>query len=151
RLVPVNTASGHLSAGTPRVFTKVAILNTFAVVSPDGRWLAYADAEGGIYEIHVRALSGNAAHVQVSNAGGILPMWAHNGHELFYRTEDQRIMLVNYTVNRDTFVPEKPREWPGRPVGAGGGAHNIDLAPDGQHFVVLHPAEGSVLELAPNH
>ena len=99
----------------------------------------------------MRAVFGNAAHVQVSNAGGILPMWARHGRELFYRTEDQRIMRVNYTVNGDTFEPEKPREWPGRPFGAGGGAHNIDLAPDGQHFVILRAVEGSVPGLAPNH
>ena len=27
-----------------------------------------------------------------------MPVWSRNGHELFYRTEDQRIMVANYTV-----------------------------------------------------
>ena len=151
RIIPVNKVSGHLRAGTPRVFTKVAILNTFAVVSPDGHWLAYADAEGGVYEIHVRAVSGNVAHVQVSNTGGILPMWSRNGRELFYRTEDARIMIVNYMITGDTFVPEKAREWPGRPIGGAGGAHNIDLAPDGQHFVTVRTVESPVSGLPINH
>jgi hypothetical protein len=78
-------------------------------------------------------------------------MWARNGRELFYRTEDGRIMLVNYTVKGGTFVPEIAREWLGRYSGLGGGAHTIDLAPDGQHFVVVRNVESSVPGLASNH
>ena len=78
-------------------------------------------------------------------------MWARNGHELFYRTEDARIMLVNYAVKGDAFMPEKARELlRGDSVGAGG-AHTIDLAPDGQHFVLLRNVESSVPGLATNH
>ena len=55
--------------------------------------MAYADAEGGTYEVYVRAFPDNETRVQVSTAGGWLPIWSPNGHELFYRTEDQRIMV----------------------------------------------------------
>jgi serine/threonine-protein kinase len=152
RFTQVNAASGHLRAGTPRVFTKSAVLNTFAAVSPDGRWLAYADAEGGVYEMHVRAFPGGASHVQVSNAGGILPTWARNGRELFYRTDDSRIMVVSYIVNGDSFAPEKPREWSARPVGdIGGGAFNLDISPDGKRFIVYRNVETAAPQLPPNH
>lgn len=58
------------------------------------------------------------------------------GRELFYETTNNRIMVVDYTVNGPSFVPGKPRLWSDKqlfyPVGS-----NLDLAPDGKRFVVL--------------
>jgi hypothetical protein len=141
RTVPVESASGSLKAGESQLFLKTAASNTFAEFSPDGRWLAYSDAEAGRYELYVRAFPDNGAKVQVSNAGGIIPRWSRNGHELFYRTEDQRIMVVNYTVKGDSFVADKPRVWFGKQLANLGVGVNVDLAPDGKRFVVLMPAE----------
>jgi len=117
----------------------------------DARWLAYADTPAGVYDVHVRAFSDKGTDVQISNAGGILPMWSQNGHELFYRAEDQRIMVVNYTVRGDSFVPEKPRVWFGKQLVNIGLAANLDLAPDGKRFIVLVPADAGVRRLAPGH
>ena len=65
---------------------------TQAVISPDGRWLAYASdlALSGKYEIYVRRIDVDANGVRaseairVTNGGGLQPLWAHNGRELFY-------------------------------------------------------------------
>jgi hypothetical protein len=38
-----------------------------------------------------------------------MPLWSKNGRELFYRTEDQRIMVANYTVTGDSFIAERSR------------------------------------------
>ena len=70
--------------------------------------------------------------MQISNAGGMMPVWSRNARELFYRTEDQRILVANYTVNGDTFVAEKPRVWLGAQLANTGLAPNFDLAPDGK-------------------
>jgi eukaryotic-like serine/threonine-protein kinase len=53
--LPVNVTRGQLQAGEPRLLLKTASPLTFPALSPDGRWLAYADAEGGTYQIYVRA------------------------------------------------------------------------------------------------
>ena len=37
-----------------------------------------------------------------------MPVWSRNGHEVFYRTEDQRIMVANYKVTGNSFVSDKP-------------------------------------------
>ena len=52
---------------------------------------AAAHAEGGTYEAYVRAFPDKGARVHISSAGGMMPVLSRNGHELFYRTEDQRI------------------------------------------------------------
>ena len=109
RTVPVETGAGQLQAGKPEFFVKTSTVNTYAAFSPDGQWLAYGDAEAGSYEVYVRAFPDTGIKVQISNAGGMMPVWSRNGHELFYRTEDNRIMVANYIVKGGTFVADKPR------------------------------------------
>ena len=93
------------------MFIKTSTLGLSAELSPDGKWLAYADSAAGIYEVYARAFPGAGGQVQISNAGGSVPIWSRNGRELFYRTADNRIMVVNYTVKEDKFIVEKPRMW----------------------------------------
>ena len=141
RILPVETERSQMRAGEPQPFFKVASREAFPSFSPDGRWLAYSNAEGGTYEVYVRAFPDEGRQVQVSNAGGRLPLWSRNGHELFYRTEDNRIMVANYTVKGDSFIPQRPRLWYGKRIANVGNNWNLDLAPDGRRFVVLMPAE----------
>jgi serine/threonine-protein kinase len=139
--VPVESASLELRAGEPQLFLKISTVFSFAAFSPDGRWLAYADAESGRYEVYLRAFPDNGSKVQISNDGGMMPTWSRNGRELFYRTDDQRLMVVSYRVDGGTFAAEKPRIWSGEPLANTGLALNFDLAPDGKRVVVLMPAE----------
>ena len=67
----VESGSGQMRAGEPQLFLKTSTVRCFPTFSPDGRWLAYADAEGGSYEVYVRAFPDNGAKVQISNAGGV--------------------------------------------------------------------------------
>src|SRR5712692_1942007 len=142
RTVQVESGSGQLRAGEPQLFLKTSTLNAYATFSPDGRWLAYTDAESGSFEVYVRAFPDKGVKVLISNAGGLMPNWSRNGRELFHRTEDQRIMVSNYTVKGESFVADKPRVWSGRQLANLGQGRNFDLAPDGRRFVVLMPAEG---------
>ncbi len=64
-------------------------------------------------------------------------MWARNRRELFYETNDNRIMVTDYTVTGDTFQAGKPRLWSKVQVLGTGLAYNVDLAPDGKRLVVF--------------
>jgi hypothetical protein len=141
RTVAVQSGSGQMRAGQPEVFLKTADAQVFPAFSPDGRWLAYADAQAGAFEVYVRAFPDKGTQVQISNAGGTMPVWSKNGHELFYRTEDQRIMVANYIEKGESFVSNKPQLWFGKRLANVGLSPNFDLAPDGKHFVVLMAAE----------
>ena len=68
-------------------------------------------------------------------------MWSSNGKDLFYRTEDQRIMVASYTVTRGSFVHDTPRVWSDKRLANTGVTLNLDLAPDGKHVAVLMPAD----------
>jgi Tol biopolymer transport system component/predicted Ser/Thr protein kinase len=151
RMVAVESTAGQLRVGEPQVLLKTPTMNAFAAISPDGRWLAYSDAEAGRYEVCVRAFPDNGTKVQVSTTGGIIPVWSRNGHELFYRTEEQRIMVVNYAVKGGSFAPEKPRVWSSRQLAVVGMGANFDLAPDGKRFVGVVPAENAAPRETQSH
>jgi serine/threonine-protein kinase len=141
RTVLVESGSGQLRAGEPQSFLKTSSANDFTAFSPDGHWLAYADAEAGSYEVFVRAFPDKGVKVQISNAGGTMPVWSRTAHELLYRADDQRIMVVNYNVKGDSFIADKPRVWLGKQLANTGAVVNFDLAPDGKRSIVLMPAE----------
>ena len=151
RILPVESEGGQMRAGVPQPLFKASSGPEHPSFSPDGRWLAYSNTEGGPYEVYVRAFPDKGRQVQVSNSGGIMPFWSRNGHELFYRTEDQRIMVANYTVKDDSFIPERPRQWYGNRIANVGTNRNLDLAPDGRRFVVLMPAETTEARESQSH
>jgi serine/threonine-protein kinase len=151
RILPVYSDGGPMRAGEPQPVFEASSRPEDPSFSPDGRWLVYSNAEGGAYQIYVRAFPDTGRQVQISNAGGILPLWSPNGHELFYRTEDNRIMVANYTVKADAFVPDRPRLWYGKRIANIGNNWNLDLAPDGKRFVVLMPAEAPEARESQSH
>lgn len=105
--------------------------------SPDGRWIAYRSNESGINEIYVRPFpASRGGKAQISNGGGLYGLWSGNGHELFYETGDNRIMVTDYKVEGDSFLPGKPRVWYDQPLFFAGTA-NLALLPDGKRFAVL--------------
>ena len=69
-------------------------------------------------------------------------IWSDNGRELFYESADNRIMVADYTVNGDSFVPGKPRLWSDKQLFYTGTA-NLTLAPDGKRFAVFATPEAS--------
>jgi serine/threonine-protein kinase len=91
----------------PRPFLHGRHTPGFALVSPNGRWLAYVSDESGRQEVCVRPFPGPGGRWTVSTGGGKEPVWARNGRELFYRNGD-RIMAVTVTSDA-TFSASKPR------------------------------------------
>jgi Tol biopolymer transport system component len=71
-----------------------------AVLSRDGRWLAYVSNESGRAEIYVQPFPGPGGKVPISTNGGLQPMWSRDGRELFYRAGDS---LMAVPIERETF------------------------------------------------
>jgi serine/threonine-protein kinase len=140
----------HPKAGKPELFLATPHDELVPRFSPDGRWIAYRSAETGRSEIFVRPFpASRAGKWQISEGGGIYGIWSQDGRQLFYETEDNRIIVMDYTVDGDSFVPGKRRIWYEKPVFYPGNS-NLDLSPDGKRFAVLtmpdelaHP-QGSV-------
>lgn len=148
--VPVENGSEGLHAGKPEIFLQTKFNQRQPTFSPDGKWLAYASNESGSFQVYVRAFPGNGGKWQISNSGGLYPVWARNGRELFFRSGDNRIMVAAYTVRADSFVADKPRVWSEKPLADVGIQSTFDLAPDGKRIAALMPAETPQAQQAQN-
>jgi len=134
----------HPKAGKPQPFVSTPADERVPVFSPDGRWIAYRSDESGSNEIYVRPFPpANGGKWQISvGDGGLYAFWSKNGRELYYETPDHHIMVVDYTVNGDTFARGKPRLWSDKQLFFPG-TINLDVAPDGRRLLVLNMPESA--------
>ena len=113
--------------------------------SPDGRWLAYVSNDSGRDEVYVRPAAGGGERNTVSTEGGIEPVWAASGRELFYRNGD-RIMVAPVQTTpalsigraQELFVTTHERD-----RGSGFANANYDISRDGTRFVMIQPPASS--------
>jgi serine/threonine-protein kinase len=152
KTVEVKNESGRPQVGEPQLFLETPSTNPFPAFSPDGRWVAYASAEAGVYEVYVRAFPDSGTRrFPVSTNGGNIATWSSNGRELFYLNEDRRIMVASYTVKASSFILDPPRLWSDKQLANIGISSSFDLTPSGKRFAVLMPAEASSSREPQNH
>jgi serine/threonine-protein kinase len=109
-------------------------------LSPDGRWLAYASNETGRFEVYVRPFPAvNARRVQVSQAGGTEPRWAHSGRELFFRNGAQALVAATVVPAATFTLGPQAVLFDGSPFHFDGNedARSYDVAPGDQRFVFM--------------
>ncbi len=149
--VTIESDGTGLRAGKPEIFLQTPADERTPTFSPDGRWLAYISNESGTFQVYVRAFPDKGGKWQISNAGGAYPFWSSNAHELFFRGDDNRIMVATYTAKADSFVPDKPRVWSDKQLANLGAVSPYDLAPDGKRIAALMPVETAEAQKAQNH
>jgi serine/threonine-protein kinase len=113
-------------------------------LSPDGRWLAYVSDEAGQTEVFVTPFPDvGGGQWQVSTDGGMAPVWARNGGEIFYyQSSGRQMMSAEFTTSGSTFRPGQVT-----PLFAVGGEYEFnardpfyDVAPDDQRFLLARTA-----------
>jgi Tol biopolymer transport system component len=114
------------------------------VISRDGRWLAYTSNETGRYEVYVVPFpNSKTAKWPVSSGGGSEPVWAHNGHELFYRDATGNMVAVEFS-GRPTFATTGSRVLFNARDYLVGASHRFwDISRDDQRFLMVRPKEGA--------
>ncbi len=77
-------------------------------LSPDGRWLAYESDETERNEVYVRPFPDvDEGKWTVSIAGGVMPVWAHSGRELFYVNADGEMVAAQVQTGSDFAVTDR--------------------------------------------
>jgi serine/threonine protein kinase len=121
----------------PRLFLRKPFQEDRPRFSPSGSWLAYISNESGRSEIYVQSYPGPGPRWQISTGGGVDPVWAPNGRELFYRN-GRRIMAVDIAQSA-TFMASAPRVlFEGNYV-FGEPVIDFDVHPDGERFAIIQP------------
>ena len=62
--------------------------------SPDGQLVAYTSNESGKFQVNVQTLPLSDKKWQVSTNGGYEPRWRADGREIYYLSEDRKLMAV---------------------------------------------------------
>jgi Tol biopolymer transport system component len=108
-----------------------------AALSPDGEWLAYASDETGRPEIWVRPYRHEGPAVRLSTNGGVQPVWAKHGRELYYLEQNKMMSVAvragaTFDFKLATLLFESPYQHAGQPP-------SYDVAADGR-FLMIKPA-----------
>lgn len=122
-VVPLQTGTGSQSNG---------------MISPDGKWLAYASDESGIWEIYVTTFPGVAGKWQVSRGGGIEPRWRSDSKELFYLAPGGMLTAapVSTLGGFASGTPVPLFQFHGRAAISSTDVFSYDVTKDGERFLV---------------
>lgn len=141
----VDTVHGNrvTEVQTPVPVDQVPITMQSPAFSPDGRWIAYSSNRSGKREIYVQPFPAMDAIWQVSNNGGVEPLWSRDGTELFYRgwqLPSNMFGMLSVPVNlRGSFSAGTPRNLFLEPK-VGGTLAGYDVTADGRRFVMIRQA-----------
>jgi Tol biopolymer transport system component len=107
------------------------------LLSPDGRWLAYASDETGRFAIYVQRFPGGGDRHQISaDDTAELVGWAPDGRKIYY-VKDDRMMEVEITT-APRFQLDGPRAlFDLTFYGGGWFSPELDLSADGEQFVMV--------------
>ncbi len=132
-LVLVNAATGKVSP-----FLTGQASETNGMISPDGKWVAYASNDSGEWEIYVTTFPGAQGKWQVSPGGGTEPRWRGDGKEIFYI--DPKGTLTAVPVNAgETFSTGAASplfQIHGRAPVSNTDLYTYDVSKDGSRFLV---------------
>jgi Tol biopolymer transport system component len=106
-----------------------------AVLSPDGKWLAYTSGELSQPEIFVTRFPSGGGKWQISNGGGVVPRWRRDGKELVYVALDRTLVSVPVNPTASGFEVGTPVSL-FRTTGVSTPGYSYDISPDGQRFLI---------------
>lgn len=143
-LITHQTPSGYYlelvsAAGNSIVpFVKGPGSQTTGMISPDGKWAAYASDESGSWEIYVTTFPGAAGKWQVSRGGGTEPRWRGDGKELFYLAPGGMLTSVPVSTlgSFSSGTPVPLFQFHGRAAISSTDAFSYDVTKDGKRFLV---------------
>ena len=108
------------------------------MISPDGKWVAYASDESGSWEIYVTTFPNAVGKWQVSRGGGAEPRWRADGKEMFYIAPGGMLTAVSVSTTGSfaTGTPTALFQFHGRAVISSTDVFSYDVSRDGRRFLV---------------
>jgi Tol biopolymer transport system component len=130
--------------GEPVPFLVTPFNEVDAVVSPNGKWIAYRSDESGQFELYVQSFPepGSKYRVSTGGAGGYgsrsMRRWRSDGKEIIYMGRDLKTVMSVEVEAGDTFSAKNPRALFVLPQNLPG-----DATSDCQRFLVTLPEPGA--------
>jgi Tol biopolymer transport system component len=131
-----------LEGGEPAQLLQVDYALDRTVISPDGRWMAYAAQETGEWAVYVRPFRREGERKRVSPKSGCQPTWRGDGRELFYLTRQGQLMAVEVEEKGGRLEVGLPTAL--FDAGVSDPAFNqYTVTRDGQRFLVIRSVPGA--------
>jgi Tol biopolymer transport system component len=125
----------------PYAFLHSQFGQSYAIFSPNSKWVAYCSNESGEFKVYVVPFPGPGGKWQVSPGAGCTPRWRGDGKELFYLSMDNKVMSADVKASGSSFeVGAVHTLFETRPYSSFG---SYDVTLDGQRFVVVQDTEQS--------
>jgi len=127
-----------VTGGNPVPFLSGPGSQVNGMISPDGKWVAYASDESGTWEIYVTTFPGAAGKWQVSRGGGTEPRWRGDGKEIFYIGTKGMLSAVpvHTEATFSTGTPVALFQIRGRAAISSTDVFSYDVAKDGKRILV---------------
>jgi len=139
-LRPVTTVWRLPPGGEPVPVIEDGAFTNEARVSPDGRWIAFSSSRSGRFQIEVTTFAARGPRYQVSIDGGGYPRWRGDGGELYFLSEDSRLMAASFSPGSPpaigTPTPLFEVRLSAHPERNGFAAYEYDVDADGSRFLV---------------
>jgi Tol biopolymer transport system component len=110
------------------------------VLSPDGRFLAYASDESGRVEVYVVPYPATGRKWQLSSQGGVYPRWRQDGREIVYQAPDGTVMAASVSAAGASFSVDKEQALFKTRVNQGV-EYVLRPTPDAQRFLVVETVD----------
>ena len=138
------TVSDKGAGGEPTPLHETSSAEGGAIISPDGRWVAYGSTESGAPDIYMHAFPDGGAKVRISTEGGNSARWSHDGRELLYWSLPPSLTLVSVAI------PPGADLRPGAPQALFKGLYGttFDVTPDKSRFLVELTSSAAGTEIA---
>jgi serine/threonine protein kinase len=109
--------------------------------SPNGRFIAYDSTESGRLEVYVQTFPPSGQKWLISSGGGGIPRWREDGREIFYLTEDGRVMSAEMKSD-SSFESVVAKQLFQLQIKLASG-YPFTVTPDGSRFLINTPAEAN--------
>jgi hypothetical protein len=103
--------------------------------SPNGHLVAYTSNESGRFEVYVETLPRSDRKWPVSTNGGYEPRWRADGREIYFLSEDRKLMAVPVGAGPSFGIP-KPLFQTRIAAGVTGNRTHYVPSRDGERFLV---------------
>jgi Tol biopolymer transport system component len=115
-----------------------------AMFSPNGHWMAYDSDQSGNFEVYLSPFPAGGSKWQVSQGGGVQPIWSRDGSKLYFVAPGGKLMVASIKEDGSAVTIGTPQElFQVQLQDQGDGGQAYDVAPDGKRFLVDKAEQGA--------
>ena len=131
------------AGGSPQPLINTPFNEFQPVISPSGRWLAYASDESGRAEIYIKPYPGPGGAIPVTTDGGREPVWDPSERELYYRDDNgDKLFTVSILTEPTVHVGSPELLFEGKFMASSHlWGRNYDISPQGDFFILIEEGE----------